>query len=72
MTGTAIGNLGQHTGIQENGQPVFDHRLTVFEQVSSVLSIPSRMLKVCTDCFCHATYNNTDFRIHEVVRIAVL
>lgn len=35
--GTAIGNLGQHTGIEEDGMPVFDHRLRVFEQVNPVL-----------------------------------
>ena len=33
-TGAAIGNLGQHTEVK-NGLPVFDHRLTVFEQVNS-------------------------------------
>ena len=34
--GAAIGNLGQHTEVQDNGIPVFDHRLEVFEQVISV------------------------------------
>lgn len=42
MKGTAIGNLGQHTEIQEDGTPVFDHRLAVFEQVSSILPVPDR------------------------------
>lgn len=33
LVGTSIGNLGQHTGIREDGIPVFDHRLEVFEQI---------------------------------------
>lgn len=35
FVGTAIGSLGQHTEIQKDGMPVFDHRLRVFEQVIS-------------------------------------
>ncbi|CAD6592794.1 MAG: hypothetical protein ASARMPRED_006723 [Alectoria sarmentosa] len=33
FVGTAIGNLGQHTAVQADGSPVFDHRLRVFEQI---------------------------------------
>lgn len=33
FVGTAIGSLGQHTEIQKDGMPVFDHRLRVFEQI---------------------------------------
>ncbi|KAL9071978.1 MAG: hypothetical protein Q9161_003910 [Pseudevernia consocians] len=33
FVGTAIGNLGQHTGIGENQLPIFDYRLRVFEQI---------------------------------------
>ena len=38
LVGTAIGNLGQHTGTRMTKKygllPVFDHRLKVFQQVS--------------------------------------
>ena len=37
-----MGNLGQHTGTQKNGMPVFDHRLRVFEQASSLLPMVRR------------------------------
>ena len=70
--GTAIGNLGQHTGIRKNGMPVFDHRLRVFEQVSLVLPAVASALSVWTDSFCDPTHINTDLWIHKIVCIAVL
>ena len=59
--------------MQDNRLPVFDHRLEVFQQVISVpfLYFVST-LKTWIDTLCNATYNNTDFRVHEVVCTAFL
>ncbi|CAF9940665.1 MAG: hypothetical protein ALECFALPRED_008785 [Alectoria fallacina] len=43
FVGTAIGNLGQHTGIEEDGMPVFDHRLRVFEQIVLAAQLTSTL-----------------------------
>ncbi|CAD6569874.1 MAG: hypothetical protein ASARMPRED_003298 [Alectoria sarmentosa] len=43
FVGTAIGNLGQHTGIKEDGTPVFDHRLRVFEQIVLATQLTSTL-----------------------------
>ncbi|CAD6584913.1 MAG: hypothetical protein ASARMPREDX12_001790 [Alectoria sarmentosa] len=43
FVGTAIGNLGQHTGIEEDGTPVFDHRLRVFEQIVLATQLTSTL-----------------------------
>ena len=52
---------------------MFDHRLEVFEQVNSVLLLHFVLaLKTRIDTLCNATYNNTDFRVHEAVCTAFL
>lgn len=43
FVGTAIGNLGQHTPIREDGMPVFDHRLRVFEQITFATQLTSTL-----------------------------
>ena len=53
--------------------PVFDHRLEVFNQVSSFLIVyfvPA--LKRRIDPLCNTAYDDTDFRVHEVVCTALL